>query len=156
MSDMIIDQPSIEFVSKGWGFEKIICNTQQYCGKLLFFAKGRRCSFHYHKIKDETFYIQSGKIKVYYSDDIGKATLMQDKWAKDIGDNNNSLFAMLAASVRAPDNDGWIKEIVLNAGDNFYIPVGRVHQMIAIEDSNMYEFSTTHMDDDSYRIVKGD
>jgi len=53
---------SIEFVSKGWGHEKVICNTEEYCGKLLYFVKGKKCSFHYHKLKDETFYLQSGKI----------------------------------------------------------------------------------------------
>jgi quercetin dioxygenase-like cupin family protein len=29
--------------------------------RLLFFEAGKRCSWHYHKIKDETFYVQSGE-----------------------------------------------------------------------------------------------
>ena len=32
---------SINFVSKGWGFEKWIVNTDEYCGKLLYFVKGK-------------------------------------------------------------------------------------------------------------------
>ena len=58
----------IKFVPKGWGFEKWIVNCEQYCGKLLYFAKGKRCSWHFHKLKDEVFYVQSGKILVKYSD----------------------------------------------------------------------------------------
>ena len=53
---------NIKFVPKGWGYEKWICNTSEYCGKLLFINKGKRCSWHYHLLKDETFYLQSGKI----------------------------------------------------------------------------------------------
>tara|TARA_B100001029_G_scaffold45151_1_gene35639 strand:+ start:791 stop:958 length:168 start_codon:yes stop_codon:yes gene_type:complete len=47
----------IKFVPKGWGYEKWICNTPDYCGKILFFEKGKRCSWHYHLLKDETFYL---------------------------------------------------------------------------------------------------
>ena len=65
----------MKHVKKGWGYEKWIVNCEKYCGKLLYFKSGKRCSWHYHKIKDEVFYLQSGKIMVYYSDqdDIAKA-----------------------------------------------------------------------------------
>ena len=65
----------INFVPKGWGFEKWVHNSEKYCGKLLYFAKGRKCSWHYHKIKDETFYVQSGRLRVRFSfqDDLEKA-----------------------------------------------------------------------------------
>ena len=65
----------IKFVSKGWGFEKWIVNCEKYCGKLLYFAKDKKCSWHYHKLKDEYFYVQSGLIKIYFGedDDIGSA-----------------------------------------------------------------------------------
>ena len=64
----------IKHVPKGWGWEKWIVNCEEYCGKLLFFNKGKRCSWHYHVEKDEVFYLQSGKMIVYYSngDDITK------------------------------------------------------------------------------------
>ena len=113
----------IKFVPKGWGFEKWIVNCDKYCGKLLYFAKGKRCSWHYHKIKDEVFYIQSGKILVKFSDedDLSKA-----------------------------------QEVVLSRGDNFHVHVGHRHQMIALEDTELFEFSTQHFDSDSHRIEKGD
>ena len=31
------------------------------------FAKNKRCSWHYHVLKDEVFYIQSGKILLKYA-----------------------------------------------------------------------------------------
>ena len=114
---------SINFVPKGWGFEKWIVNCEEYCGKLLYFAKDKRCSWHYHKLKDEVFYIQSGKIKVLYSeeDDLSSA-----------------------------------KEVILEPGDNFHVYRGLRHQMIALIDTELFEFSTQHFDSDSYRIIKGD
>jgi len=53
-----------QFVPKGWGYELWIVNNEKYCGKLLVFVKGRRCSVHYHKIKEETFHLISGKVVV--------------------------------------------------------------------------------------------
>tara|TARA_B100000427_G_scaffold318871_1_gene316510 strand:+ start:561 stop:917 length:357 start_codon:yes stop_codon:yes gene_type:complete len=113
----------IKHVPKGWGYEKWIVNKPEYCGKLLFFEKGKQCSWHYHKLKDEVFYLQSGKLLVRYGDDedIAKA-----------------------------------KELILEPGDGFYVYIGLRHQMYAIEESELFEFSTQHFDEDSYRIQKGD
>ena len=107
---------------KGWGFEDWISN-REYCGKLLFFKKGKRCSFHYHEKKHETFYLFSGKmeVKVGWKDDILSA-----------------------------------KSYTFFSGDCLEIPKGLRHQMLAIEDSNLFEFSTTHYEEDSKRIIKGD
>ena len=110
-------------VDKGWGWERWIVNKEEYCGKLLFFNKGKRCSWHFHKIKDEVFYLQSGKMMVYYS--------MND----EIKEAN---------------------QIILNPGEKFYVPTGLRHQMVALEDSELFEFSTEHFDSDSHRIIKGD
>lgn len=59
----------MEKVSKIWGYEQIICNTKDYCGKLMFLWKDFRCSVHYHKKKDETFYILKGKVKMLYKNE---------------------------------------------------------------------------------------
>ena len=110
-------------VDKGWGWERWIVNCEEYCGKLLFFKKDKQCSWHFHKLKDEVFYVQSGRILVKYSD----------------GD-------------KLEDAD----EIVLEAGDNFHVYRGLRHRMIALQDTELFEFSTQHFDSDSYRIEKGD
>ena len=114
---------NIKHVDKGWGHEKWIVNKPEYCGKLLFLKQGKRCSWHHHKLKDEVFYIQSGKIMLYYSecDDITKA-----------------------------------KQQILSPGDAFHVYIGLRHQMVALEDSEVFEFSTQHFDSDSHRIIKGD
>jgi len=111
------------FVSKGWGFEKWITNNEKYCGKLLYFVKGKKCSWHYHKIKDEVFYIHSGKllVKFSYEDELEKAN-----------------------------------EVILECGDSFHVKPELRHQMTALTDTQMFEFSTQHFDEDSYRIQKGD
>ena len=108
---------------KGWGYEKWIVNSDKYCGKLLYFHEGKRCSWHYHKIKDETFYLQDGKILLKYSDD---------------------------------DDIKKAKEIVLNRGDKFHIYRGLRHQMYALEDTDLFEFSTQHFEHDSNRVIAGD
>ena len=47
-------------------------------------------------------------------------------------------------------------EVVLERGDNFHVYRGLRHQMIALEDTELFEFSTQHFDEDSHRIQKGD
>ena len=49
---------------KGWGREIWIANNPDYCGKVLEIDKGKRCSFHFHKLKLESFYLRRGKLKV--------------------------------------------------------------------------------------------
>jgi mannose-6-phosphate isomerase-like protein (cupin superfamily) len=55
-------------VPKGWGEELIIENNEMYCGKLLIFKKGCKFSMHYHLIKDETWYVDSGKFMYRWID----------------------------------------------------------------------------------------
>ena len=51
-------------VDKGWGNELIFADEKDYCGKLLNFKTGKKFSMHFHSIKDETWYVLSGKFKV--------------------------------------------------------------------------------------------
>ena len=55
---------------KGWGYENWLVNNELYCGKILHFELGSKCSLHYHKIKDETFYVLNGTINLYIVDSI--------------------------------------------------------------------------------------
>jgi quercetin dioxygenase-like cupin family protein len=57
----------VRIVPKGWGQEAWLVNKREYCGKLLLFKKGKKCSWHYHKLKDKTFYVQSGRLEVWFS-----------------------------------------------------------------------------------------
>jgi uncharacterized RmlC-like cupin family protein len=53
-------------VNKGWGSELIWASNDKYCGKLLNFNTGAKFSMHFHSIKDETWYVLSGKFIVRY------------------------------------------------------------------------------------------
>jgi quercetin dioxygenase-like cupin family protein len=112
----------MELVIKGWGHEKVIHNADGYCGKILCFRKGGRCSYHYHRTKTETFYCV-GRVVVRHG------------WSDDVAS---------------------AEETVLSTGDSFHVPVGLRHQMEALEDSELYEFSTPDSPEDSIRIVLGD
>jgi quercetin dioxygenase-like cupin family protein len=52
------------FVKKGWGSELIFATTDKYCGKLLNFDSGAKCSMHFHSEKDETWHVLSGEFIV--------------------------------------------------------------------------------------------
>ena len=54
----------VEYVQKSWGHEKWLVNNKLYCGKILHVLEGHCCSYHYHKLKDETFYILNGHISL--------------------------------------------------------------------------------------------
>jgi len=47
-------------------------------------------------------------------------------------------------------------DVSLLPGDKILLEPGQIHQICAMEDSNMYEFSTYHEDSDSWRVEKGD
>ena len=59
-------------IDKVWGFEQIICNTPLYCSKFLHVKPGMQCSLHYHRKKDETFYVMSGDCRI----EIGAASVV--------------------------------------------------------------------------------
>ena len=49
-----------------------------------------------------------------------------------------------------------VEEFELGPGECMDIAPGLVHQMEALEDAELFEFSTQHFDSDSHRIAKGD
>jgi mannose-6-phosphate isomerase-like protein (cupin superfamily) len=127
MSDLL-NQNETKFVPKGWGDEFWIVNNEKYCGKILTVQKDKRFSYHYHQNKEETFFLLSGSIMILYghTDDI---------------EESKTIFMR--------DDDPPEKRV-------FHIPVGTRHQVVAFQDSKIIEFSTTHADIDSIRIIKGD
>lgn len=61
---MISVRPTIKMVPKIWGHELWLVNHDKYCGKILYFRAGKSGSLHFHKIKNETFYLKSGIVTV--------------------------------------------------------------------------------------------
>ena len=45
---------------KGWGYEVWVANSSKYCGKILHMKPKGVMSYHFHKIKHETFFILEG------------------------------------------------------------------------------------------------
>ena len=55
-------------VEKPWGHELIWALTDVYCGKLLFVRTGHSLSLQFHREKDESWLIQSGRVKLELGD----------------------------------------------------------------------------------------
>ena len=49
-------------VEKPWGYELHWAKTDRYVGKVLHVTAGHALSLQYHNQKDETIYLQSGKL----------------------------------------------------------------------------------------------
>ncbi len=49
-------------VEKPWGYEVHWAKTDRYVGKLIHVNAGHALSLQYHNLKDETIYLQSGRM----------------------------------------------------------------------------------------------
>jgi mannose-6-phosphate isomerase-like protein (cupin superfamily) len=109
-------------VEKKWGYELWIHNDTDYCGKLLVFTKsGNKFSMHYHMIKDETWYVQSGAFQFDWIDT----------------ENGERCYTQI------------------QQGDVIEIKKGLPHQLTSLtEEATIFEVSTQHFDEDSYRIYR--
>lgn len=127
--NLLRENERIQIVPKGWGEERWIHNDDLYCGKILVLKQGKHCSLHYHKLKTETFYIASGRLKM-------------------------ELTNLEQAEKQPPV----ISEVFeLSAGDAILLRPGMVHRFTGLaEETQIFEFSTQHFDEDSHRVVKGD
>ncbi len=71
---MSIDSPNLDplarwafpvrRVEKPWGYELIWALTDVYCGKVLFVKAGASLSLQFHNVKDESWYVQSGRAQL--------------------------------------------------------------------------------------------
>ena len=65
-------------VEKGWGYELIWATNEKYCGKIMVFEKvGSKFSLHFHKEKDETWFINNGRFLLRWIDT--KSAVMYSK-----------------------------------------------------------------------------
>lgn len=130
-----IDDHELVYVAKGWGFERWIANGAPYCLKELHVSKGRKCSYHYHRDKDETFLLVRGEVAISYS---RGCDLIPETEAQ-------AREELIHANWR-----------VLSPGDVFHVPPGMRHQFYGLEHSLLIEASTFHDDRDVVRLVPGD
>jgi len=117
----------INHIKKKWGYERILENNNKYCGKILTVNQGYLSSLHYHKKKDETFIIESGKIQL----EVGKAKKTKKGWIVHT------------------------KTYMMEPGDKIRLKPNTVHRYKSLtKKSLILEISTQHKDNDSYRIEK--
>ena len=102
----------MKVVDKPWGYELIWANTDRYVGKILHIKAGEALSLQYHRVKDETIMVLTGKLAFEHF-----------------------------AEGEEP------KTTVLLPRQPFHVTPGLRHRMIAIEDTDVLEVSTTELDD---------
>ncbi|HLX21015.1 MAG TPA: cupin domain-containing protein [Gaiellaceae bacterium] len=55
-------------VEKPWGWELIWAHAEAYVGKILFVRAGYALSLQFHREKDESWYVESGRAKLELGD----------------------------------------------------------------------------------------
>jgi mannose-6-phosphate isomerase len=58
----------VKRIEKPWGYELVYASTDRYSGKLLFIKAGEQLSLQFHKKKDETIYVHSGRVEFEIGD----------------------------------------------------------------------------------------
>jgi mannose-6-phosphate isomerase len=99
-------------VDKPWGYELIWAHTDQYVGKILHVNRGEALSLQMHRIKDETMYVLSGRVRVEVGDAVDR-----------------------------------LERFELTPGQAIHLVPGTVHRVEALEDTDLLEASTPHLDD---------
>ena len=64
-------------VEKPWGWELIWADADAYVGKVLFVRAGQSLSLQFHREKDESWLVQSGRAKLELGK-IGQAVLAEE------------------------------------------------------------------------------
>lgn len=77
-TDVSVNSPNIDTldrwsfevrkVEKPWGHELIWALTDVYCGKVLFVRAGQSLSLQFHREKEESWLVQSGRAKLELGD----------------------------------------------------------------------------------------
>jgi mannose-6-phosphate isomerase len=58
----------VKRIDKPWGYEIIFALSEKYCGKLIFVRAGEQLSLQFHRVKDETIYVHSGRVELEIGD----------------------------------------------------------------------------------------
>jgi mannose-6-phosphate isomerase-like protein (cupin superfamily) len=64
-------------VDKPWGYELIWAHADQYVGKVLFVKAGESLSLQFHREKDESWLVQSGRARLELGE-AGDAVLKEE------------------------------------------------------------------------------
>ena len=64
---------------KPWGYELHWAKTERYVGKILHIKAGHALSLQYHNMKDETIFLQTGKMLFEYEEKKGELKKLEMK-----------------------------------------------------------------------------
>ena len=135
MSVQIFSIDEVRVVTKPWGHEKWIAHGEpdfKYALKEIFIRAPHRSSIQFHKDKQESNYIQSGRGVLHYSvEPIDMERYLAEDYSQE------ELDALVDDMVQ--------KELV--PGTVFHIRPGYLHRVEAVEDLLMIESSTIELDD---------
>lgn len=67
--------PGAQHVPKPWGSEQLWASTNSYAAKLLTITEGHRLSLQYHREKEESILVLSGRLRLHLEDDHGEMAL---------------------------------------------------------------------------------
>jgi mannose-6-phosphate isomerase-like protein (cupin superfamily) len=67
----------VKKVEKPWGHELIWAVTDIYVGKVLFVKAGHSLSLQFHRQKDESWFVQSGRAKLELGE-VGESVLKEE------------------------------------------------------------------------------
>ena len=68
---MFKSQQDMLRTEKPWGYELIWAKTDKYVGKILHIRRGHMLSLQYHRVKEETILLQSGKMNFIFENNSG-------------------------------------------------------------------------------------
>ena len=135
MKIQVMHSKEVKVVNKPWGYEKWIADGSpnfKYALKEIFLKSGNKSSLQFHKYKEETNFIQSGKGLLHLSD----LKIDADKFSND--GYSESELKNFVNSVYTVD---------LIPGYVFHIKPGYIHRVEALTDLLMIESSTVELDD---------
>lgn len=147
MNKYLRDAKDFKWVPKSWGYEKILVNDKEsnLCLKKMFLAEKKFCSIHYHRVKLEHFYIESGEMELEF--------VRPDEWIHESFDKSfdDLRWAYHNYSLGSAGNPS-PHTIILPANTAFFIPAYMLHRFTGIQDTFFWEVSTYSDDADSYRL----
>jgi mannose-6-phosphate isomerase len=108
-------------IPKPWGYELLFARTPRYAGKILFIRAGEALSLQFHRVKEESIFVQSGRLKL------------------QIGEPGQA--------EASPERMAALRDVILEPGESWHVPALTVHRFIALEDTHLCEVSTPELDD---------
>ena len=73
----MLDPWTMRKVEKPWGHELIWAETERYVAKVLFIKQGHKLSLQYHRVKDETLFVESGEMRLEIGEGGAESRIMK-------------------------------------------------------------------------------